>query len=77
MHPSWRRLYAEPEYITAIFVGPIEGTMCATVDCTDYDHFRALPQVVSFQGTRMGKTGWNSDSHRACYQSNATLLKVG
>jgi len=70
------RLYVEPEYITAIYVGSIEGVQVATVDCTDYDHFRALPPVVSFQGTRLGKTGWNSDSNRACYQSNATLLKV-
>jgi hypothetical protein len=74
---STTRLYAEPEYITAIFVGTIEGTQVATVDCTDYDHYRQLPKVVSYQGTRLGLTGWSSDSNRACYQSNATLLRVG
>ena len=69
-------LTPEPGHLTILQVGMVEGTMCALVDCTDHDIFQALPQVVSYQGTLLGKTGWNSDTHRAHYQSNALVLKV-
>lgn len=65
----------EPNYLVADQVAWIEGTLCIMVYCPDYDHFRQLPQVVSYQGTLCGKTGWNSDSGRAAYQSNAQVVK--
>jgi hypothetical protein len=55
-------------------VGVVEGVEYAVVDCRDYDHFVSLPEVVEYQGRQLGKTGWNSDNHRAYYQNNAIIL---
>lgn len=57
-------------------VAVVEGNTCIVVYCKDHDYFRALPAVVSYNGILCGKTGYNSDTERACYQSNATLLRV-
>jgi hypothetical protein len=70
------QLKVEVGYLTAIAVAVIEGTTCAMVDCADYDAYKRLPEVVSYHGVKMGKTGWNSDTNRAHYQSNATILQV-
>lgn len=41
--------------------------------CRDYDHYKSLPDVVTFNGIECGKTGWSSDSHYACYKSGAAI----
>ncbi len=69
-------LKVEVAYLRAVTVQVIEGTTCAMVDCHDYDHFRTLPEVVSYNGVMMGKTGWNSDTNHAHYQSNAQVVRV-
>jgi len=66
----------EKEHMVAELVGNFDDVTCVVVHCQDYDHFRKLPQVVSYQGILCGKTGWNSDTNRAHYQSNASLVKV-
>ena len=69
-------LKVEVGYLRAVTVQVIEGKTCAMVDCHDYDHFRTLPDVVSYAGVMMGKTGWNSDTGHAHYQSGTTTLQV-
>lgn len=54
----------------------IEGVHCVMVECSGYEHFVALPNVIEYQSNRLGKTGWNSDTHRAHYQSNAMRAKI-
>lgn len=65
-----------PDMLVAQQVGVVEGNTCVVVHCDDYDHYKRLPQVVSYNGILCGKTGWNSDTNRAHYQSNATIVKV-
>ncbi|MBY0277914.1 hypothetical protein K2Z84_21480 [Candidatus Binatia bacterium] len=36
--------------------------------CADFDAYKALPEVVEFDGRLWGLTGWNSDTGRACWQ---------
>lgn len=73
-------LKAEPEYLNAINITTVEGTLCATVSCSDYDEYRHLPGVVSYTESGveilLGKSGWNSDTGRAHYVSRAEFLKV-
>lgn len=51
----------------------VEGVYVCHVDCRDYDHYRQLPGAIHFQGRVFGKTGWNSDTNYACYQTNCQL----
>lgn len=69
-------LKPEPDYLTALQVQMIDGILCAMVDCADYDAYQALPKVVSYGGAKLGKTGWNSDTNHAHYQTNALILRV-
>jgi hypothetical protein len=70
-------LNIEVGYIRAIMVHHAgQGETIAEVDCEDYDHFTTLPDVVSYDGIILGKTGWNSDTGRAYYKSRAQVLKV-
>lgn len=55
--------------ITAAFLA--EGIL--ETNCRDYDHYVSLPDVVSYQGVRYGKTGWSSDRHYACYKRGAMI----
>ena len=43
--------------------------------CRDYDHYTSLPEVVVYEGTECGKTGWSSDRNYACYKSGACIAK--
>jgi hypothetical protein len=70
------QLKVEVGYITALVVAVIEGNTCATVNCSDFDAYKRLPEVVSYHGVKLGKTGWNSDTNHAHYQSNATILQA-
>jgi hypothetical protein len=45
-------------------------------DCSDFDAWQALPQVVSYNGIVCGKTGWSSDTGKACYKSTASIATV-
>ncbi len=55
----------------------IDGEVVIETTCRDYDHYKSLPDVVSFEGTVCGKTGWNSDREYACYKSGAKVaMKV-
>jgi len=66
----------EPDYLTVEYTARIDDVVCAVVTCHDFDHFKRLPQVVSHDGILLGKTGWNSDTNHAHYQSNAQLVRV-
>ena len=70
------QLKVEVGYITALVVAVIEGNTCAMVDCADYDAYKRLPEVVSYHGVKLGKTGWNSDTNHAHYQNNAIILQL-
>jgi hypothetical protein len=69
------QLKIEPQYLTCLQVRGWPGLVCATVSCPDFDAYQALPQAVSYNGTLMGLTGWNSDTGHVYYQSNALLVK--
>lgn len=69
-------LIPEPGYLLVLQVQTIEGNVCAMVNCRDYDHYSFLPEVVSHHGRLLGKTGWNSDTQRAHYQSNAPMVRI-
>lgn len=52
-----------------------DGELVLETVCRDYDHYKSLPDVVVYEGTECGKTGWSSDSHYACYKSGAAIAK--
>lgn len=58
--------------ITAAYL--VEGVL--ETNCNDYDHYKSLPQVVSYCGEMYGKTGWSSDKHYACYKRNVAIAKA-
>lgn len=49
------------------------GITCLITSCKDYDHYATLPCVVNFDGKLFGKTGWNSDTNKACYKSHTSV----
>lgn len=57
--------------ITVLSHGRCDGDFLAEVACPDYDAFRALPAAILFLGRTLGRTGWNSDTGRACYKESA------
>jgi len=71
------KVHVESNYLVSEQVAVIEGVTCIMVRCNDFDHFKHLPEVVSYEGVKCGKTGWNSDSNRACYQSSAHIVMRG
>jgi hypothetical protein len=54
----------------------IEGKIVLETPCRDYDEYRTLPRLVSYDGVTCGLTGWNSDRGYACYQSGGLVAKV-
>ena len=70
------KVQVEKEHMVAHMVAEIDGVVCVVVTCDDYDHYKRLPQVVSHNGIMCGKSGWNSDTNRCHYQSNATLVRI-
>lgn len=62
-----------PDAIVLLMAAWHENQLILETTCEDYDAFKALPQVVAFQGIKCGKTGWSSDTHRACYKSNSSI----
>lgn len=50
-----------------------DGELVLETVCRDYDHYRTLPDVVVYEGTECGKTGWSSDRNYACYKSGACI----
>lgn len=52
-----------------------DGELVLETLCRDYDHYKSLPDVVDYEGTECGKTGWSSDKQYACYKSGAAIAK--
>lgn len=48
----------------------LDGVFWADTYCNGYDHYRALPQVIQFQGKTLVKMGWNSDIMMASYKES-------
>ena len=60
--------------MVALEVGEVDGDTYVVVACHDYDHLKTLPQVVSYNGIRCGRTGWNSDRNVAYYRSGVHIV---
>lgn len=54
----------------------IEGQVVVETTCNDFDDFKRLPDVISYNGTICGKTGWSSDTGYACYKSGVNVAQV-
>jgi hypothetical protein len=48
----------------------LDGKVVLETTCNDYDHYSSLPGVVTYNGTTCKKTGWSSDTNRACYKQS-------
>lgn len=44
--------------------------------CHNYEHFKMIPLVITYDGKRYGKTGWDSDTKR-CYHRNNAPVAMG
>ncbi len=53
----------------------MDGNYWLETDCADYNAWRALPDVVAYEGRAYAKTGWNSDSCKACYSTNKPFAR--
>ena len=61
-----------------LLVIPVHGhgeTILET-PCRDYDEYARLPNVIEFENQVFGKTGWNSDSNKACYKTGLNTARV-
>jgi len=65
-----------PEFLKLNVTHVIEGEFVAETDCEDYDAYRSLPAVIEVEGKLLGKTGWSSDRHYACYKERVMLGKM-
>jgi len=62
--------------IALIAVHQLEGQYVLEVPCQDFDEYKALPDVVKYQRVNCVKTGWSSDTGRACYKSGVPTATV-
>lgn len=62
-----------PDAIVLLLAERIEEQLVLETDCADFDAYKALPAAVIYQGVECGKTGWSSDSNRACYKQSAII----
>lgn len=62
--------------ITIIGAYIIEGETVLETTCRDFEQFCALPHALSFEGRICGKSGWSSDTFKACYKSSVKLAYV-
>lgn len=63
------------EYLRLQSLHFIEGQYIAEVSCVDFDDYKALPDAITYDGKVLGKTGWNSDSCKACYKTNVLMAQ--
>lgn len=54
----------------------VEGETILIADCADYDAFQALPRVLHWEGRDFSLTGWNSDTHRACWKITNRIATI-
>ena len=59
------------EAVNVVSTWTFEGVTVVETECPDYDTFRSLPGAVSFEGRVYGRSGWNSDTGRCYYRSDA------
>ncbi len=70
------RVMSIPQEITLTAVHQVEGQWVLETDCSDFEHYQSLPQVISYQGVSCGKTGWSSDRNYACYKSGVAIARI-
>ena len=63
-----------PDAISLAGAYIVEGETILETICRDFDHFCKLPSALLFEGKVCAKTGWSSDTYRACYKSNVRLI---
>ena len=64
-----------PTAITLTAVHRLDGELVLETNCRDYEHYTSLPEVVAYEGTLCGKTGWSSDKNYACYKSGVKIAR--
>lgn len=47
----------------------LDGQLVFETQCKDADQYESLSRVVSYRGVEFVKTGWSSDTNKACYKS--------
>lgn len=63
--------------VRVLAIHKLQGVTILETSCEGYEAFRRLPPAVTWEGLELGKTGWNSDTGRACYKSDAALARPG
>lgn len=51
----------------------LDGQKVFETSCSDFDQYKTLPDVVTYAGNSYTKTGWSSDSGRACYKQSTRI----
>lgn len=64
------------EAISVLEVQEFQGVRVLITSCTSYEEYKSLPKAVKFEGMVFGKTGWNSDTGRAYYRTDALIARV-
>lgn len=64
-----------PKVIIIQVAQRIDGELILETTCRDYDHYKSLPDVVAYEGTICGKTGWSSERNYACYKSSVKMAR--
>lgn len=59
--------------VAVLALHSIEGQSILETSCSDYHTYALLPTALLFEGRVYGKTGWNSDTGRACFKTGVPL----
>lgn len=66
------------ESIEVINTWEIEGEQGFETPCVDYLAWCGLPAAATIDGSvYYAKTGWNSDTGRACYKTGRKFARIG
>jgi hypothetical protein len=51
----------------------LEGQLVIETECNDFDHYKRLPGALTFKGITLVKTGWSSDTGKACFKQSTMI----
>ena len=51
----------------------LEGQLVIETECNDFDQYKRLPSALTFKGITLVKTGWSSDTYKACFKQSTQV----
>jgi hypothetical protein len=54
----------------------LDNKLVFEITCSDFNHYKSLPEVLSYKGIQCIKGGWSSDTQKCCYQQSKKIARA-